>query len=102
MNIALLLRKYPRVIHYVFVWSGLEKMDVVLYYDALATYCLQDYFYRLPFMEGLALAVTRLGDPRYSYVITFPLVYWLLGARAGYHVILAASVAEWCNIVLKW
>lgn len=82
--------------------AKLKRMDRLLYYDVLATYFLQDYFYRLPYMDDVAVAVTRLGDPRYCYVIIFPLIYWFIGSRAGYHVILAASLSEWCNIVLKW
>lgn len=77
-------------------------MNQLLYYDALATLYLQNYFYRLPYMETVAMVVTSLGDPRYCYVVTFPIVYWLLGAAAGHHVLLTASVAEWSNIVLKW
>ena len=73
--------------------------QLLLYCDAAA---IQEYCYKLPHMESVATAVTSLGDPRYSYVLTFPITYWLLGAAAGDHVLLTASVAEWFNIVLKW
>jgi hypothetical protein len=77
-------------------------MESLLYHDALATRHVQDVLYRVPHMETVATAVTRLGDPRYAYIFTFPMAFWFLGASAGYHALLAASVAEWCNIVLKW
>ena len=77
-------------------------MDWLLYHDALSVLYVQKVFYRLPYMESLAVYVTKLGDPRYAYVIAFPVIFWTLGPVAGYHVILAASAAEWCNIVLKW
>lgn len=77
-------------------------MDSLLYCDALATLYLQKVFYSLPGMETASETVTALGDPRYCYVVTFPLVYWFLGATAGYHVLLTACLSEWCNIILKW
>ena len=77
-------------------------MEQLLYCDSLALVFLQDWLYRLPHMETIAAAVTRLGDPRYAYLVVFPAVYWSLGPSPGFLVLLAAGVAEWCNIVLKW
>ena len=77
-------------------------MDQLLYYDALATLYLQKWLYSFPCVETVAATVTKLGDPRYSYAVTFPVVYWFLGATAGHHVLLTACLAEWCNIILKW
>ena len=77
-------------------------MERLLYCDALATLYLQNLFCGLPHTETVAASVTKLGDPRYAYVVAFPVVFWWLGPVAGYHVLLAASAAEWCNIVLKW
>ena len=77
-------------------------MEQLLYWDALIILYIQDYCYRLPYMEAVATAVTSLGDPRYSYIFTFPVAYWLLGVTAGTHVLLTVSVAEWFNIILKW
>ena len=77
-------------------------MEWLLYQDALAVLYLQDKLYRLPHTEALAEQVTRLGDPRYAYLLVFPAVFWTLGPSAGLHVILAAALSEWSNIVLKW
>jgi hypothetical protein len=41
-------------------------MEWLLYYDALSILYVQDVFYRLPYMETLAVSVTKLGDPRIS------------------------------------
>lgn len=82
--------------------SSQVPMDALLYYDALAIFYLQHYLYHIPHLGTVATAISSLGDPRYSYIVTFPVVYWLLGATAGHHVILTAAIGEWLNITLKW
>ncbi|XP_064643531.1 glucose-6-phosphatase 2-like [Lineus longissimus] len=49
----------------------------------------------------LMLFLTKLGDPRFAFLIYFPLVYFL-NKRIGIQVIWIAAVSEWLNAILKW
>ena len=44
----------------------------------------------------------QLGDPRYSYTVVFPVMFWWKGPRAGGHTLTISAIAEWLNIALKW
>ncbi len=74
----------------------------LLLHDAALVYAIQRALSPLPLLSSLSTLGSSLGDPRYSYTVTFPLVYWLLGPGAGVHVLATAALAEWCNITLKW
>ncbi len=74
----------------------------LLLYDATLVYSLQRVLSPLPLLPTITTLCSSLGDPRYAYMFTFPLVYWFLGPRAGVHTLTVAAIAEWLNIILKW
>lgn len=45
--------------------------------------------------------ITTVGDPRYAFLIYFPLSY-CLHRHTGIQVIWLACISEWLNAVLKW
>ena len=72
------------------------------YWDAGLVHLLQRLLSPLPHLHTITTSLTLLGDPRYSYLVIFPLVFWTLGDVAGGHVISIAALTEWINIILKW
>lgn len=51
--------------------------------------------------EDIMQFITTVGDPRYAFLIYFPLSY-CLHRHTGIQVIWLACVSEWANAVLKW
>ncbi|XP_043911095.1 glucose-6-phosphatase 3 [Protopterus annectens] len=52
-------------------------------------------------LDGLLLAVSSLGDPKTSFLLFFPVTYFL-HQRTGIAVLWTAVVSEWLNLVFKW
>ncbi|XP_056153586.1 glucose-6-phosphatase 3 [Lampris incognitus] len=51
--------------------------------------------------EKLWLFVTHMGDPKASFLLIFPLVYFV-NRRTGVAVLWVAAISEWLNLVFKW
>ena len=51
--------------------------------------------------EREMLLLSKIGDPRNSFLIYFPLVYhW--NHNLGVSVLWTAIISEWLNLILKW
>ena len=51
--------------------------------------------------EKEMLLLSKVGDPRNSFLIYFPVVYHL-NHNLGVSVLWTAVISEWLNLVLKW
>ena len=74
--------------------------------DTFGLYCygigltakLQDYFAH---HEHYLLLFSHIGDPRYAFLILYPLTY-CLDNYLGLKVLWTSAITEWLNAVLKW
>ena len=76
-------------------------MENLYYHDAIACWKLQGLFYQLPGAEGVAIAISTLGDPKICYLVAYPLAC-LISQKLGAKMLCVIAWAEWLNIVLKW
>ena len=51
--------------------------------------------------EREMLLLSKVGDPRNSFQIYFPVVYHL-NRNLGVSVLWTAIISEWLNLILKW
>ena len=51
--------------------------------------------------DHLMILTSRMGDPRSSFLVFFPLAY-SFSTVLGTRVLLIACLSEWLNMVLKW
>ena len=51
--------------------------------------------------DKVMLFLSRAGDPRYAFLVYFPVAFCLSRA-VGLRVVWAAVAAEWFNAILKW
>lgn len=76
-----------------------EAIDSILHDGSLpGIELLQTSF---PNNERLMISISTLLDPRYVFLIYAPILF-ALNKKIGYRVIIALSLTEWSNQILKW
>ncbi|KAM6951637.1 glucose-6-phosphatase 3 [Aplochiton taeniatus] len=51
--------------------------------------------------DKLWLIATHIGDPKFAFLLVFPLTYFIC-RRTGRAIVWVAAISEWLNLVFKW